>query len=55
MFHTHLVSPIMGQTDTGMWPGISDKGLRAGRKEKLEQKPPEANGGIFKEASLKGC
>lgn len=55
MFHTYLVSPVMGQIDTRMWPGVSDKGLRAGRKEKEEQKPPEASGGIFKEILLKGC
>lgn len=45
----------MGQTDTVMWPRVSDKGLRAGRKKEEEQKPPEASGGIFKEVLLKGC
>lgn len=55
MFHTHLVSIVMGQTDTVMWPRVSDKSLRAGRKAEEEQKPPEASGGIFKEVLLKGC
>lgn len=55
MFHTHLVSLVTGQIDTGMELRVSDKGLEAGRKEKEKQRPPEASVGIFKEVLLKGC